>query len=273
VEPDRVAVAAAAELIAGADAVIATAGAGIGVDSGLPDFRGDEGFWRAYPPYARLGLSFVQLADPTLFERDPELAWGFYGHRRALYRRTRPHAGFEVLRELAGFVFTSNVDGQFQAAGFEPDAIAECHGSLWWEQCLDGCGAPPFPAADADVEVDAATMRARGPLPSCPSCGGLARPTVLMFGDLRWDDRRHAEQEGRLRAYLGAVAGPGLTVVEVGAGTAVPTVRWFGESLVSRTGARLVRVNPRDDHVPRGQLAVRGTAAASLLAIRTALAG
>jgi NAD-dependent SIR2 family protein deacetylase len=271
VDPEPAQVAAAAAALADADAVLVTAGAGMGVDSGLPDFRGDEGFWRAYPPYAHLGLSFVELADPAAFHRDPELAWGFYGHRRALYRRTRPHAGFAVLRGLAGFVFTSNVDGQFQAAGFDPGSLVECHGTLWWEQCLDGCGTAPFPAGDEDVEVDEATMRARDPLPSCPACGGLARPNVLMFGDGGWDDRRHGEQEDRLRTYLREVAGSQLVVLEVGAGTTVPTVRWFGESLVSRIGATLVRVNPRDDHVPRGQVAVRGGAAASLLAILAAL--
>jgi NAD-dependent SIR2 family protein deacetylase len=273
VEPDRGAVQEAAAVLAAADAVIATAGAGIGVDSGLPDFRGDQGFWRAYPPYAGLGLSFVRLADPSLFHRDPELAWGFYGHRRALYRRTRPHAGFAVLRELAGFVFTSNVDGQFQAAGFDPDRILECHGSLWWEQCLRGCGAASFPAADEDVVVDEATMRATGPLPCCPGCGGLARPNVLMFGDADWDERRQVEQERRLRAHLARVAGPRLVVLEVGAGTAVPTVRWFGRSLVERAGARLVRINPRDHDVPAGHVAVRGGAAASLAAVRAAMAG
>jgi NAD-dependent SIR2 family protein deacetylase len=271
VDPDPSQIAAAAEVLADADAVLVTAGAGIGIDSGLPDFRGDEGFWRAYPPYAHLGLSFVELANPAAFRRDPELAWGFYGHRRALYRRTRPHAGFAVLRDLAGFVFTSNVDGQFQAAGFDPASLVECHGTLWWEQCLDGCGTAPFAASDVDVEVDDATMRARDPLPSCPACGALARPNVLLFGDWGWDDRRHAEQEERLHTYLRAVAGSRLVVLEVGAGTTVPTVRWFGESLVSRVGARLVRINPRDDHVPPGQIAVRGGAEATLLAIRAAL--
>ncbi|HWM60415.1 MAG TPA: hypothetical protein VNO83_21500, partial [Pseudonocardia sp.] len=74
----------------------------MGVDSGLPDFRGPEGFWRAYPPYRRLGLGFTDLADPVHFVDDPELAWGFYGHRLALYRCTTPHAGFAVLRRWAG---------------------------------------------------------------------------------------------------------------------------------------------------------------------------
>ncbi|MCP6390612.1 hypothetical protein NL487_27205, partial [Klebsiella pneumoniae] len=78
---------AAAELIAQADALVIAAGAGLGVDSGLPDFRGREGFWRAYPALGRAGLDFTTVASPLTFERDPELAWGFYGHRLALYRR------------------------------------------------------------------------------------------------------------------------------------------------------------------------------------------
>jgi len=62
-----------------ADAILITAGAGIGVDSGLPDFRGDEGFWKAYPPLKKLGLNFSQMANPKWFDTNPFLAWGFYG--------------------------------------------------------------------------------------------------------------------------------------------------------------------------------------------------
>src|SRR5687767_9842489 len=83
----------AAAAVRDADALLVTAGAGMGVDSGLPDFRGTEGFWRAYPAFARLGLRFEQLASPAWFARDPHLAWGFYGHRLNLYRATTPHAG------------------------------------------------------------------------------------------------------------------------------------------------------------------------------------
>src|SRR5215468_9418889 len=86
--------------IDGADALLIAAGAGMGVDSGLPDFRGPEGFWRAYPAYARLGLRFEALANPRWFERDPELAWGFYGHRLGLYRDTTPHEGFAALLRM-----------------------------------------------------------------------------------------------------------------------------------------------------------------------------
>ena len=47
----------AAEIIARADALIIGAGAGMGIDSGLPDFRGPNGFWKAYPALGALGLS------------------------------------------------------------------------------------------------------------------------------------------------------------------------------------------------------------------------
>src|ERR1051326_5968795 len=126
----------AAEAIDGADAILICAGAGMGVDSGLPDFRGTQGFWRAYPVLARRQLSFEELANPAWFMREPALAWAFYGHRLNLYRRTPPHAGFRQLLQMCEtksggyFVFTSNVDGHFQKAGFAGDRILECHGSI-----------------------------------------------------------------------------------------------------------------------------------------------
>ena len=54
-----------------AEAILITAGAGIGVDSGLPDFRGTEGFWRTYPIAKKLGLRFEELANPRWFKQDP----------------------------------------------------------------------------------------------------------------------------------------------------------------------------------------------------------
>ncbi len=62
----------AADAIHGANAILIGAGAGMGVDSGLPDFRGNEGFWNAYPPFR--GKSFAEMANPQWFERDPALA-------------------------------------------------------------------------------------------------------------------------------------------------------------------------------------------------------
>ena len=77
-----------AEILKNADSILITAGAGMGVDSGLPDFRGNEGFWKAYPPIAKLGLTFSEMANPQWFIQKPKLAWGFYGHRLNLYRKT-----------------------------------------------------------------------------------------------------------------------------------------------------------------------------------------
>ena len=58
----------AAEAIKSAKAMVVTAGAGMGVDSGLPEFRGDQGFWNAYPMYERLGINFIGAANPANFE-------------------------------------------------------------------------------------------------------------------------------------------------------------------------------------------------------------
>ena len=135
----------AAELIAQSDALIVAAGAGMGVDSGLPDFRGKEGFWKAYPALGREQVDFYRIACPEAFRTHPARAWGFYGHRLKLYRETEPHAGFQILKRWGEAmhhryaVFTSNVDGQFQKAGFDQDAIHECHGSLHHLQCLQLC--------------------------------------------------------------------------------------------------------------------------------------
>ncbi len=253
----------AAEAIVAAEALVICAGAGMGVDSGLPDFRGDEGFWQAYPPAAKLGLSFVNLANPAWFDRDPTLAWGFYGHRFELYRTTAPHAGFALLRQWAGrmargcFVFTSNVDGQFQKAGFAEEDMVECHGSLQHLQCIKPCCAATWPAPEGtQFAVDAATLRAGAELPHCPMCGGLARPNVLMFGDGAWNPGRIAAQQIRFRLWLRRLTRGKLLVVEVGAGTTVPTVRQTAEQLAGAAGTPLVRINPHEAQGPSGTISL-----------------
>lgn len=223
----------------------------MGVDSGLPDYRGPEGFWRAYPPYRALGLRFEELADPVHFADDASLAWGFYGHRLTLYRDTVPHPGFAVLRRWARDrptrVVTSNVDGQFQAAGFDHDAVAEAHGSIHRLQCLAGCGQPVWPADGTTVDVDHSTMRAGPPLPSCPRCGALARPNILMFGDADWDPSDAAPGLASYTAFVREHR-TSLAVVEIGAGTALPTIRRQAELASAGTGA-LVRINLREPQV------------------------
>ena len=260
----------AARVVAQAEALLITAGAGVGVDSGLPDFRGPEGFWRAYPAYRRLGLDFASMANPRHFQHDPALAWGFYGHRLHLYRATQPHAGFSILKrwgeqKRGGYgVFTSNVDGQFQRAGLDEAKITEVHGSIHFLQCFKECGAGIFPADGTKVSVNEVTMRAEGKLPQCPACGGLARPNILMFGDLGWDPSRSSAQEDRLIRWLEGRRSSTLAVVELGAGGTIPTVRMCSEDAVEEFGAYLVRINMREAETPIGQIGLPLGARAAL---------
>ncbi len=238
-----------------AQALLITAGAGMGVDSGLPDFRGREGFWRAYPPYKELGFNFYDVATPDSFRVDPALGWGFYGHRLNLYRAAQPHAGFSKLREFSQalpggcFVFTSNVDGHFQRAGFGENRIMECHGSILHQQCAQDCQGKIWEAGEDEIAVDESRMRALEPLPGCPDCPEHARPNVLMFGDWGWNPNRTLEQRARYQDWLESVIRGEyrLIILEFGAGTTIPTVRIQSEQIASLIpGSAFIRVNPRE---------------------------
>jgi NAD-dependent SIR2 family protein deacetylase len=262
---------AAANAIRSADALLIGAGAGMGVDSGLPDFRGPEGFWKAYPPFR--GRRFADMSTPHWFRTDPLLAWGFFGHRMNLYRGAVPHAGFAILRRLCAerplgsFVFTSNVDGQFQKAGFPETDVVECHGSIHYLQCVHGCGRGIWPADGVRVDVDKATIRARSELPTCPDCGSIVRPNILMFGDWEWDQARTAAQIDRYAAWLHQVQGRRVVAIEIGAGLAIPTVRAECEHRADV----LVRINPRDPDTPPPGVSIALGAREALEAIKAAL--
>jgi NAD-dependent SIR2 family protein deacetylase len=266
----------AAEALRGADALVVTAGAGMGVDSGLPDFRGPQGFWKAYPMYERLGLSFVDAANPAHFTRDPAFGWGFYGHRLNLYRDTVPHEGFRILRRWAErygldtFVATSNVDGQFQKAGFDEDAVLEVHGSIHHLQCLEPCCGTIWPN-DEQVPVDRETMRALH-IPLCPRCGGVARPNILMFGDWSWISHRTRDQEMRFDRFLGDADGGRMVVVEMGAGSDIATIRSMTERLGRSPGVTVIRINPREPKIFAPHLSIPQGALAALGAIEARLA-
>lgn len=236
----------AAAAINAAEALLITGGAGMGVDSGLPDFRGKEGFWEAYPMLKASNTNFQEIADPRNFIDQPREAWGFYGHRLNLYRRTIPHDGFRMLLELGEarpkkyFVFTSNVDGHYQKSGFDPHRVMECHGSINHLQCInDCCGI--WSGADASVDIDARYCTAEFPLPECPHCNALARPNILMFGDNAWNQARQREQNRRYQSWLASL-GDGLVTIECGAGTSIPTVRREGDF----HWGTLIRINPTE---------------------------
>jgi NAD-dependent SIR2 family protein deacetylase len=243
----------AAEALGAAQALVVTAGAGMGVDSGLPDFRGDSGFWRAYPLYARLGLSFVDAANPGHFERDPHFGWGFYGHRSNLYRQTIPHAGFALLLgwmkrlQLPAFVATSNVDGQYQKAGFPEESVLEFHGSIHHLQCSGPCCGRICENRET-FRINEETMRA-DQVPLCPRCGAAARPNILMFGDYGWIEERTRLQRERFNHFVSRQNGTRIVVVELGAGTAIPTVRAASERIGAFAKARVIRINPREPQI------------------------
>jgi NAD-dependent SIR2 family protein deacetylase len=243
----------AKQVLEEADAVFITAGAGMGVDSGLPDFRGVEGFWNAYPKAKELGLHFEEMANPEWFESDPQLAWAFYGHRLHLYRDTVPHEGFRKLLEYVNtkkygtHIFTSNVDGQFQKAGFSDQVIMECHGSIHHLQCIDNCQGMIWSSDETFIEIEEG-FKAKEPLPSCPFCGAMARPNILMFGDDGWEYARTDGQRERLSNWIIKLEKEGakLAIIEMGAGTSVPTVRQTSQQIAQRCDVSLIRINPRE---------------------------
>lgn len=265
----------AADAIKRADALVITAGAGMGVDSGLPDFRGDTGFWKAYPLYEKLGVNFISAANPAHFDRDPAFGWGFYGHRTNLYRGTLPHDGFRIILGwierfgLRHFIVTSNVDGHFQKAGFAEGTVLEVHGSIHHLQCTTPCSNRIWENSE-EIPVDLETMRALH-VPRCARCGAVARPNILMFGDTAWLSDRTGAQEARFDQFLHLAGDGRLVVVEMGAGTAIPTIRYISERLGRGQDALVIRINPREAEISPAHVSLACGALEGLKAIDGAL--
>lgn len=246
----------------------------MGVDSGLPDFRGDKGFWKAYPMYERLGINFYDAANPAHFARDPAFGWGFYGHRANLYRETDPHAGFHLLLkwieqfQLDYFIVTSNVDGHFQKAGFAEEKIYEVHGSIHYLQCIAPCSMAIWENKE-NISVDHNSMRAEN-IPKCPKCGSTARPNILMFGDFSWISIRSNQQEDNFEGFLKGHRKP-MVVVEMGAGTAIPTIRRLSERLGNKYKATVIRINTREPAISEPHISLGCGALEGLRGIDIAL--
>ena len=254
----------AIEMIRKADALLIGAGAGMGVDSGLPDFRGPKGFWQAYPPLKKLEIAFEKMANPKWFSENPALAWGFYGHRLQLYQKTIPHEGYNIILKwiedlrLDYFIFTSNVDAHFQKVGFNEDKIFECHGSIMRFQCQHNCGQEIWkPSPDFRLLIDGHSLKAKGPLPLCPTCKAIARPNILMFSDWDWDSKHSSIQQIKYRDWLDQNRHKNLLVLEIGAGKNIPTVRLECESVFSFQKASFIRINPIECNIPRGAISIQ----------------
>jgi len=242
----------AAAAIEEADALIILAGAGMGVDSGLPDYRGNAGLWKEHPYLKELGLTFERAANPELFANDPELAWRFYGQRQKLYRETKPHRGFDLLRQWGEskthgyFVYTSNVDGHFQFAGYPSDRIVECHGNIHRHQCCEPCHDQVW--LDTLDEWESEKLSDELPVFYCPECNKVARPNVMMFNDWDWIREPTAAQFARFEPWISMLQQERecVAIIEIGAGTTLPAVRYLSELLLSTLTGRLIRINLRE---------------------------
>lgn len=267
----QVSVERAAAALLTADAIIFCCGAGMGVDSGIPDFRGTENaLFASFKGKSK--MTYEQMSNSEHFKQDPAFAWGLNIAQLELYRSAQPHDGFARMLKwttLLGkpwFAFTSNIDAQLEKAGFADRQIVACHGDLRYLQCSEpGCARGNRPAGCAPavwkhsipsgIEVDAETLRLTRPeflderKMRCPRCGSVARPNVWFCHDRGYVQSDYGREKARnLERWLSAMRDGKrkVAVLELGAGLAIPTVRLKSEEIVAQSGhgSVLVRVNP-----------------------------
>lgn len=148
--------------------ILALTGAGVSAESGIPTFRGEDGWWRKEDP--------SKLATQAAFDRDPTHVWEWYQFRRGLIADAEPNAAHRALAEWESsgkevLVATQNVDDLHERAGSR--AVVHIHGSIWRVRC-EGCGLEH--------------MEHTHPLPVlppvCEECAGRLRPAVVWFGEM-----------------------------------------------------------------------------------------
>lgn len=225
-----------------ADGIVILAGAGMSVDSGLPDFRGKSGIW------TEAKENFTKYSTAAALDQDPVVAWNFYIDRIIRYRNTVPHSGYTALLNAIKmhnkdyFVVTSNIDGHFQKSGYNPDLISEIHGDLQHTQCNKPCS-----RTITNMSRFECIATSVDDLPKCTNCGSILRPHVMMFSDPKfiftnvdYGEHRYREWSSNKLSILG---------IELGAGTTIPSIRYFGEEHTTA----LIRINPYESSVNRPQ--------------------
>ncbi len=228
--------------------VIALTGAGISAESGIPTFRGKEGYWtvgsRVYQPQ--------ELATHAAFEQLPWEVWRWYLWRRTVCRAARPNPAHLALVDLerrlgARFLLiTQNVDGLHLRAGNSLDRTYQIHGNIDFMRCAGGCsGVWPIPDEVGVKERDGELSAALRELLRCPRCGGRTRPHVL------WFDETYDEEHYRFHSSLQA-AGRAKVLLIVGT-TASTNLPVQVAHRAARAGAHIIDVNTDDN--PFGELA------------------
>jgi NAD-dependent deacetylase len=225
--------------------VVALTGAGISVESGIPDFRSPGGLWARFDPY--------EYASLSCFIDRPEKAWELYRELGGTVRGKLPNPAHEALARLerAGLlsgVVTQNVDGLHQAAGSRQ--VLEIHGDHSHLQCLQCGRLEPFEPHHLEP----------GPVPRCETCGFPLKPNVVLFEE-------PVRDMGRI---LALVRDCRLLLVVGTSAEVVPASALPGEVL--RRGGSLLEFNLEPTQLtleglgPRGAL-VRGPVGTTLPAV------
>jgi NAD-dependent deacetylase len=229
--------------------VVVLTGAGVSAESGIPTFRGRDGYWtigaREYHPQ--------ELATHAAFEQMPWEVWAWYLYRRGVCRGARPNAAHEAIVRLEhargdGFALvTQNVDGLHRRAGSSAERTYAIHGEIDEMRCADECTPTRYPLPEdfaplAKGEPVSADIRARL---VCPRCRAMARPHIL------WFDESYDEPRYRANSVIELAEEVGLLLV---AGTSAQTsLPWRAVSIATRVGATIVDINIEDN--PFGDLA------------------
>ena len=144
--------------------IVFVTGAGISQESGIPTFRGKDGYWRKYDP--------MKLASIDAFYDDPKLVWEWYEDRRKNILDVKPNEGHFAISQMEEFkdvvILTQNIDGLHQRSG--STNVLELHGSIIRIKCT---------VCDF---LDNITENFESLPPKC-KCGSMLRPDVVWFGE------------------------------------------------------------------------------------------
>lgn len=243
-----------ADALATDGAVVVVTGAGISVDSGIPTFRGADGYWRVgsrnYQPQ--------ELATHAAFTRWPAAIWGWYLYRRSICRAAEPNDAHRALVRLESrladrFVLvTQNVDGLHLRAGSHPERTLQIHGNIDFVRCIAECTPQhrPIPLAP-DWQRDRLPTADELRQLSCPLCGAGGRPHVL------WFDECYDEERFRYDSAMRAAAEAALLIIAGSSGST--TLPMQMAHLVARRGAPIITVDPQP--TPFAALATGGAGA------------
>ena len=146
--------------------VLVITGAGVSAESGIPTFRGKDGYWRNLNP--------TKLATAEAFGHDPNLVWDWYRERRQRIRTAQPNPAHQAIAKLAKqagefLLVTQNVDDLHRRTGLPSEKMVQIHGDIF----ITRCSRCDFRRHEHDDDN----------LPKCPECGALMRPGVVWFGE------------------------------------------------------------------------------------------